>query len=228
MLKRLFPGICVLCRRPSKRSVDLCRACEEAFALNRPACRVCAAPFLAHDGAEVCGACIAKPPPWLRTVAPFVYTPPITGVIEGLKSGNGLRQARILGALLATVAEGAYRRAELPEALIPVPLTRRRLRQRGFNQATLLARSTARHLGLPSSPGALVRVRNAPPQRSLPRSKRLANVRRAFATKRPIPYRRVALIDDVSTTGATVRAATAALLEGGAEEVHVWVAAKAA
>lgn len=227
MLNNLFPGTCVLCRRPSRRTIDLCPSCEEAFTCNERVCRVCAGPLLASSTDRVCGRCIASPPPWTRTLAPFTYAQPLTGVIEGLKSGNGLRQARILGALLSASAKAAYDSTELPEALVPVPLTRRRLRQRGFNQAALLARSTARLLGLPSLPRHLVRVRNAPPQRSLPRSARLTNLRRAFAVKRPITYRRIALVDDVSTTGATAHAASTALLAGGAEEVHVWVAAKA-
>ena len=232
MLNNLFPGICVLCRRPSRRRIDLCSSCEQAFTRNERVCHVCAAPLpLARShGANterVCGRCIATPPPWTRTLAPFTFAPPLTGVIEGLKSGNGLRQARILGALLSASAEAAYAPTELPDALVPVPLTRRRLRQRGFNQAALLARSTARRLGLPSLPGHLARIRNTPPQRSLPRSARLTNVRAAFAVKRPIAHRRIALVDDVSTTGATAHAASTALLAGGAEEVHVWVAAKA-
>lgn len=227
MLNNLFPGICVLCRRPSRRTIDLCLSCEQAFTCNKRVCRVCAGPLLVSGTDRVCGRCIASPPPWTRTLAPFTYAQPLTGVIEGLKSGNGLRQARILGALLSASAKATYDSTELPEALVPVPLTRRRLRQRGFNQAALLARSTARLLGLPSLPRHLVRVRNTPPQRSLPRSARLTNVRRAFAVKRPVAYRRIALVDDVSTTGATAHAASTALLAGGAEEVHVWVAAKA-
>ena len=227
MLNNLFPGFCVLCRRPSRRAIDLCSSCEQAFTCNEQACRVCAAPLVAPGAEPVCGRCIATPPPWTRTLAPFTFAQPLTGVIEGLKSGNGLRQARILGALLSASAEAVYAPSELPEALVPVPLTRRRLRQRGFNQAALLARSTARRLGLPSLSGHLARVRNTPPQRSLPRSARLTNVRAAFAVKRPTTYRRIALVDDVSTTGATARAASTALLAGGAEEVHVWVAAKA-
>ena len=227
MLNNLFPGICVLCRSPSRRTIDLCPACEQAFTRNEQACRVCAGPLLASGAEGVCGRCIAAPPPWTRTLAPFTFAQPLTGVIEGLKSGNGLRQARILGTLLSASAKADYAVTELPEALVPVPLTGRRFRQRGFNQAALLARSTARLLGLPSLPGHLARVRNTPPQRSLPRSARLTNVRRVFAVKRPIAYRRVALVDDVSTTGATAHAASTALLAGGAEEVHVWVAAKA-
>ena len=227
MLSNLFPGICVLCRRRSRRTIDLCSSCERAFTRNDRACHLCGVPLVVSGGERVCGRCVATPPPWTRTLAPYTYAQPLTGVIEGLKSGNGVRQARILGALLSASAEAAYAPTELPEVLIPVPLTRRRLRQRGFNQAALLARSTARRLGLPSVPGHLARIRNTPPQRSLPRSARLTNVRAAFAVKRPITYGRVALVDDVSTTGATVHAASTALLAGGAEEVHVWVAAKA-
>lgn len=231
MLNNLFPGTCVLCRRRSRRTIDLCLSCEAAFERNERVCRVCAASLPGGaplpSGELVCGRCIATPPPWTRTLAPFTYAQPLTGVIEGLKSGNGLRQARILGVLLSSSAEAAYAPAELPEALIPVPLTRRRLRQRGFNQAALLAQSAARRLGLPSLTSHLARVRNTPPQRSLPRSARLTNVRAAFAVRRPITQRRIALVDDVSTTGATAHAASTALLAGGAEEVHVWVAAKA-
>ena len=232
MLNNLFPGICVLCRRPSRRTIDLCLACEQAFERHEDVCHVCAAPLPGGApplprGEQVCGRCIATPPPWTRTLAPFTFAQPLTGVIAGLKSGNGLRQARILGVLLSASAEAAYAPNELPEAIIPVPLTRRRLRQRGFNQAALLARSTARRLGLPSLPGHLARIRHTPPQRSLPRSARLTNVRAAFAVRRPIAYRCVALVDDVATTGATAHAASTALLAGGAEEVHVWVAAKA-
>ena len=225
-LNTLLPGICVLCRRRSERPIDLCVACERAFARNRPACPVCAGPAAANSTTGVCGQCITSPPPWSLTLAPFAYAEPLTAVIEGLKSGNGLRQARILGALLSESIATVYAARALPQALVPVPLTRRRLRQRGFNQAALLARTTARALGLPSLHRHLARIRNAPPQRTLPRSARLRNVRGAFAVKRPIPFRRVALIDDVTTTGATARAASEALLGAGIAEVHVWVAAK--
>ena len=138
MLSNLFPGICVLCRSRSRRTIDLCSSCEQAFTCNDRACQVCGTPLVVSGGERVCGRCVATPPPWTRTLAPYTYTQPLTGVIEGLKSGNGLRQARILGALLSSSAEAAYAASELPEVLIPVPLTRRRLRQRGFNQVLLL------------------------------------------------------------------------------------------
>ena len=229
LLSALFPGFCVLCRQRSRRHLDLCVECESAFKANERACPLCAEPAPAMssgDASAICGRCLATPPPWTQTVAPFAYARPLVAVVEGLKSGNGLLQARILGTLLAAAVATRYAQDALPAALVPVPLTRRRLRQRGFNQADLLARVIARELGLRRLRGHLARVRNAPAQRSLARAERLRNLRGAFAVRRPLPVRRLALIDDVATTGATVRAATQALLKAGAEEVHVWVAAK--
>ena len=225
-LRHLFSGICVLCRRRSKRDIDLCRECELAFETNQRACPLCAEPSPANAEDGICGACIASPPPWTLTVAPFVYSPPLSHVVEGLKFGNGLLQARILGNLLTPFIAERYADEPLPEALIPVPLTKRRRRQRGFNQAELLAGVTGRALKLPRCANHLIRIGNAPPQRTLPRAARLRNLGGAFAVRRRPPAKRVALIDDVATTGATARAATQALLASGVEEVHVWVAAK--
>ena len=268
-LSRLLPNRCLLCRQPTHRQLDICKACECALAPTANACRICAEPLAAgerlgeastprsftegrptllvssqqeHLAGEasvrsqdplnalgddgVCGRCVVTPPPWCRTLAPFAYAPPLTRIIEGLKSGNGLRQARVLGSLLAEAAGAEYPAGTMPHAVVPMPLTRWRKRRRGFNQADLLARATARILGLPVLARHLARIRNAPPQRTLSRSARLRNVRGAFRSRRPLSYRSVALIDDVTTTGATVRAASLALQAGGVEEVHVWVAAK--
>lgn len=114
----------------------------------------------------------------------------------------------------------------LPAVIVPMPLSRQRRRQRGFNQAELLAAVVGRALGLERDRKCLVRTRHAPPQRSLARAARLRNLRGAFAVRGPLPDTRLALLDDVATTGATARAATEALLAAGAEEVHLWVVAK--
>lgn len=222
----LFPGVCMLCRRRSQRDIDLCRACESAFAVNDSACRRCAEPLPGAGADALCGACIATPPPWTKAVAPFIYSQPLARVIDGLKFGNGLMQARVLGALLTPHVKARYVDEPLPDALVPLPLTRKRRRRRGFNQADLLANVVGRSLVLPSERRWLVRVKDAAPQRTLPRAARLRNVRGVFkARQRPVPPR-LALIDDVTTTGATVRAATQAMLDGGAKEVHVWTVAK--
>ncbi|MDE0659698.1 MAG: ComF family protein [Gammaproteobacteria bacterium] len=238
VLDAFFPGICLLCRRRSRRDVDLCRDCEAALERNERACPVCAEPAPpGSEAGEVCGSCIAAPPPWTATVAPFTYAPPMSRVVECLKSGNGLREARILGAMLTPAIRARYRGDALPDALIAMPLTRRRRRERGYNQAELLAQVVGKEIDRPVQKGVLVRTRDAPPQRTLPRSARLRNVRGAFDVRRSLRERllarmaevlpkRVALVDDVTTTGATVRAATQALLAADVAEVHIWVAAK--
>ena len=227
---RLFPGRCILCARGSGRDIDLCVECEQAFEINAPACPRCAEPFAESGAAEtpeqICGTCLTSPPPWARTVAPFIYGAPLSRIVEGLKSGNGLLQARTLGALALPFVRRTYVEESLPAALVPMPLTRRRRWRRGFNQAELLAAVLGRALGLPRLCDRLVRTKDAPPQRSLSRSVRLRNVRGAFKMKRPLPVQHVALVDDVTTTGATVRAATLALLGGGATRVDVWTVAK--
>ena len=232
VLGRLYPGICVLCGQRSKRAIDLCAECEQAFEVNARACPRCATPFAAGEATgsaqaeELCGTCLASPPPWRTTVAPFAYSAPLSRVVEGLKSGNGLLEARLLGALLLPFLRQRYDDEPLPDALLAVPLTWRRRWQRGYNQAELLANVLGGALGRPQLRKRLVRVKGAPPQRSLSRSARLRNLRGAFKVRRPLGGRRVALVDDVTTTGATVRAASAALLAGGASQVDVWTVAK--
>ena len=244
--------LCIECERAFAANIRACPVCAEPTPLlpapsqvaeqtTAPSCDDPPAPAMSLEAAAVgtspasaspdetgvCGTCLVSPPPWKRTVAPFLYLPPLATVVEGLKSGNGMAQARILGRLLATAIRDRYGGEPLPDAVVPMPLAPRRLRQRGFNQADLLAAVTARALGLRRPKRRiLVRPRNAAPQRTLARAERLRNVRGAFAMRRRLPGGQVALVDDVATTGATVRAATQALLAGGVAEVHVWVAAK--
>lgn len=201
--------------------MDLCPACECAVVVNRDACPVCAMPGL---GPDVCAACIASPAPWGMAVAPFLYAPPLSRLVLGLKNGNGRMQARVLGGLLAPAFLRAYAGQALPDALVPVPLTWRRRRQRGFNQAALISRDISRRLGVPLASRRLRRIRDAAPQQTLSRSARQRNLRGAFAASSMSGS--VAIVDDVMTTGATLRACTNAVLEAGATEVHVWAIAR--
>ena len=168
--------------------------------------------------------CTASPEPWGLAVAPFLYAAPLNRLVLGLKNGNGLMQARVLGAMLAPALLRAYAGQALPDALVPVPLTWRRRRTRGFNQAVLLGRDISRRLGVPLQRRRLRRVRDAAPQRTLSRSARQRNLRRAFSASRISGT--VAIVDDVMTTGATLRACTNAVLKAGATEVHVWAVAR--
>lgn len=115
----------------------------------------------------------------------------------------------------------------LPDCLIPVPLHPSRFRARGFNQALELARPIAAKLRLPLCPGWCRRVRDTAPQRLLDAAERRGNLRGAFAATENVRGRRVALLDDVLTTGATLHEAASALKKAGAAWVEVWVLARA-
>ncbi|MGF1525956.1 MAG: ComF family protein [Candidatus Competibacterales bacterium] len=203
----LFPPRCLVCGGEGQPGRDLCRPCEAEL----PRRRDPNAPL----GATPQGATT----PW---VVPFHYRPPLDHLIRDLKFRHRLPVARLLGELLATAVEA--RGLDLPVAVVPVPLHRERLRQRGFNQATEIALAAAGPLGLPVRTDALLRTGKAPPQSRLTARARRANVDQAFVLRRPLPPR-VALVDDVCTTGATLEAALAPLTRAGVQQIQLWVVA---
>ena len=159
-------------------------------------------------------------------MCPWVYAYPIDHCIQALKFQRERAWARVLGALLAR--ERRRVGGDLPDLVVPVPLHLRRLRERGYNQSADLARFAARALELPVDARALERRRATEVQSRLPASARATNVEGAFRAARPLQGLRVALVDDVLTTGSTAAAAAAALRAAGADSVELWVVARAA
>lgn len=170
----------------------------------------------------MCGPCLARPRPIAATVAVLVYRFPVDAVIHALKYGGRLSIAPVLGELLLRRVQALL----APDLLVPMPLHPARLRERGFNQALEIARRVARACRIPLAADACVRLRNTAPQVSLPWKERSGNVRGAFACNRPLDGLRVALVDDVMTTGATLNELAETLRKGGAAEVHAWVLAR--
>jgi ComF family protein len=176
----------------------------------------------------LCGECLRAPPPFEAACAAVDYQFPWDGLIAHWK----FRQALDLAPLFAALLEQAVRRADtpLPALVIPVPLGRHRLRERGYNQAWELARRVGRRLRCDADARLLLRSVDTPHQLSLPRDRRAANVRGSFALDARqavrLRGRSVALVDDVMTTGATAAEAARLLLEAGAASVRLWVAAR--
>jgi len=141
-----------------------------------------------------------------------------------LKFHHRLNVARLLGELLADALETHIDAA--PEVLIPVPLHRSRLAQRGYNQALEIARIVARRLGIAIDIRHCTRIGRTAPQTGLDEQTRRRNVRGAFAARGPLPWRRIALVDDVVTTGSTVGELARVLRHAGAEHIEVWVTAR--
>ncbi len=217
----LWPPRCLLCGEPGRQDRDLCRRCGDALPWNRRACLRCALPLPASESA--CGHCLRHPPLVDETHAALVYAFPVDRLLPRLKFHADLACGRLLSQLMIE----AFAALPRPDALIPLPLHRHRLRARGYDQALELARPLARAFALPLMDDALIRRRGTPPQSRLDAAARRRNLRGAFAvaSTAPLPAH-VAVIDDVVTTGATLHAAAQALRRGGVRRVDAWVCAR--
>jgi ComF family protein len=214
-----------LCAGAGDDDIDLCRGCAADLPRNEPACLVCAEPLAAASSeARTCGACLHDPPAFCRGFVPFRYAYPLDHLVRGLKFRNELACGRVLGQMFA---RSVLERAEpLPEAIVPVPLARRRYLQRGYNQASELALAIRSVTGVAVKPDVAIRQRETAEQAGLDRKARRRNVTGAFATVAPLRARHVAILDDVVTTGSTVRELAAVLREAGAEQIEVWAIAR--
>lgn len=221
----LYPPTCVLCGGQGAAGRDLCRGCAADLPRNSNPCRRCAEPLPAGAPAgTLCGRCLRSPPAFDLCRAPYLYAPPADWLIGHLKFRAHLAHGRVLGSLLGDhLADLGGPR---PELIVPMPLHRARLRERGFNQAVELARPVGRRLGVPLALDLIERVRPGRPQSALQRSRRHANVRGAFALRRPLDAWHIAVVDDVMTTGASASELAGTLRRAGAERVEVWVVAR--
>lgn len=220
-----LPGRCLLCggrcQVPDPWALDLCDGCRRDLPVNHHACVQCGEPLGSGDH---CGHCRREPPPFARTIAPWLYAPPLDGLVLQLKGPGGTAPARTLGRLLAKHLQETD--TPRPDLLVPVPLHRKRLRERGFNQAALLCRQLSAVLAIPWRADLLHKIREGVDQRGLNRRQRRRNLRASFRCD-PLPAGcRVALIDDVVTTGATAWEASRVLRAAGAASVEVWALAR--
>lgn len=207
LLGRLLPPRCVLCgARGQAPSLDLCRDCE----LDLP---VDPAP-LRHG-----------PLPIDRCFAPFLYGFPVDGLVHRLKYRGQLAVGRVLGTLLAGALHDAGLHLDV-DCLVPVPLHATRLAERGFNQAAEIARQLGRQLRRPLSEQLATKRRAAPPQVGLHLAERHRNLADAFGAG-DVAGLRIVIVDDVTTTGATLQELAGALREAGALAVDAWCVARA-
>ena len=219
-LERILPSQpCVLCGSMSHDGL-WCAACDAALPyFNAAHCPICALPT---PTGEVCGHCLAQPPLFSRTTAVFGYAFPLDKLIQGMKYGEQLALAHAFAKKLAQRIDKNH----LPDYLIAMPLHPAKLRERGFNQSLLLATTLARELKLKLLPHACQRVRDTPPQSALPWKERKKNVRNAFSCNINLSGKRIVLVDDVLTTGASLNALAEAVSKKGAIEISAWVVAR--
>ena len=216
----LWPSRCLVCTAPGLDGLDLCEACDAALPRLGSACRRCALPL---PVGTTCGRCLARPPPLAEVRAVLRYAAPIDRLVPRFKFHDDLAAGRLLSQLMVE----AFASLPRPDALLPVPLHRGRLRSRGYDQALELARPVSRALRLPLRRSLLVRTKATAPQSEQDAATRRRNLRDAFAVQcAGAPPAHVVLIDDVMTTGATLHSAARALRLAGVARVDAWVCAR--
>lgn len=224
----LLPGICIQCRKTALRDRDLCLDCEQALPRIRRPCLQCGLPLPpGHYRQSVCGTCLVYPPSYSRLLAPFIYRPPVSSLVSAYKYQGRLVNGRVLTESFTGYVRRQYAGAALPSLLVPVPSHRRRIRQRGFNQALEIARWLSRELAVPLAQDLVSRNRYTSQQTGMSARERKKNLKNAFQVNHELdPDTVVAIVDDVVTTGTTVSELAKALKKAGAGEIHVWALAR--
>ncbi|MCU1768234.1 ComF family protein [Pseudomonas protegens] len=218
---------CLLCDEPSDSALALCAPCLDELPWLGAQCSVCALPL--PGPGLTCGQCLQEPPAFQRVIAPWRYDFPVDSLISRFKHHEKWPFGRLMAELLGQFLH--YRFDEglpRPDCLLPVPLSRRRLRQRGFNQAGMLAQWLGASLQLVVQPKLLLRTQDTPAQQGLDARARQRNLRQAFALadQAQVAGRHLALVDDVLTTGATAQALARLLINAGARRVDIYCLAR--
>ena len=209
---------CLLCGATSR--VFLCAECETDLPKNSfPHCPQCA---LFMPNGELCGACLTNQACYDITYAVYSYAFPMDNLIQSFKYGHRLALGEYLGQQMAERIKGIS-----ADLIIPLPLHPHRLRKRGFNQALELSRPVARILRLPIDTMHCQRIRDTCPQVDLPLPKRAGNVKGAFHCSMDFSKKRIILVDDVMTSGASLNECARILKRHGAAKVILLVAARA-
>ncbi len=214
-----LPQACFLCGARVTGKM-LCAGCEADLpALSPHCCPQCALPT---PGGEVCGACLKHPPAFDRTLAVFSYAFPLDTLVQQCKYAGATSLTAFFAERMAQRAAAEHKL----DLLLPMPLHPARLAQRGFNQAAEIARRLSPQVGISWLADACQRVRNTPSQAGLDLKSRQSNLRGAFACSMDLAGKRVALIDDVMTSGSSLNELSRVVRKAGAAEIQTWVLAR--
>lgn len=230
LANHLLPSQCLLCACTLQGEL-ICNGCQcDLPYLNQDdVCQQCCLNL--SGGASYCGHCLQHPPAFSRSIIPFAYGLPLAPLIHKLKYRRHLTSGRLLGQLLAEyLTQHAQEDPDWqrPDLVIPTPMHWMGRWRRGFNQADILAGAAAKALDIPLATRLVRRLKRTQSQKELTRAERQRNLRQAFSVenKAAVTGLRVALVDDVVTTTATVREVAQVLIKAGAKDVQVWALAR--
>lgn len=220
---------CLLCDAPAEQAYPLCMACEQELPWLTDHCLRCALPLPMAN--LTCAQCCHRAPAFEHVVALWHYGFPVDTLISRFKHNRQWPLGRLMAEMLSHGLQHRYAEGlTQPDLLLPVPLAKRRLRARGFNQAGMLTRWLSKSLAIDCDERLLLRTRETPAQQSLDAKARQRNLQRAFAVadEHALKGLHVAVVDDVLTTGATAQAIAAVLCRAGACRVDVYCLARTA
>lgn len=227
-----FPSFCELCRsfleKPGEKII--CLSCQAKIRPEAsPYCPCCGRFFEGAGGPHICAACLEKRPPLAKHRSCARYKGIVKDIILLFKYRGYEILGRHLGDFVSLALSDEIDLWEGVEAIIPVPLHPKKQKARGFNQSQVLAKRLARHKNIRLMENRLVKVKNAPPQTSLEAGERAENVRGAYRVRKAgdLEGKIVLLVDDVYTTGSTLRECSAALRKAGVKEVRAVTVAQA-
>lgn len=232
LLNLLFPSHCLLCGTANNlcSGLSLCEACSGDLQHNNHTCSLCAAPLTTTEQSltdDVCARCTQKTPVYDQLWAAFCYAQPLEWMIQQLKFSARLNFAPLLSTLMSYELPSDFYTQTPPDAIIPMPLHPRRLKQRGFNQSLLLAKPLAKQLRLPIDTESCKRTVNTEHQTGKNASQRQKNIKGAFTFENKNNYQHVVIFDDVVTTGSTVSELSKTIKRAGVNRVDVWCLARA-
>ena len=220
---------CLCCGSSGLARDFLCDLCQGRlqFASDHSRCLRCAELLMSGGDQKYCGRCLKDPPYFQEAHACFIYEELIAQLIQGLKFSGRLQVLPFLVQEMTVALKKTYTGRCFPELLMPVPLQYSRQFKRGFNQAHELGWRLAKNLNLSYSPFIAHKMKGTQAQARLGQKERTRNLKGSFQIQQGLDIKSVALIDDVMTTGSTVRELAHTLHQNGVEEVHVWVVARA-
>ncbi|WP_338406253.1 MULTISPECIES: ComF family protein [unclassified Wolbachia] len=215
----IFPNVCVSCECIIDENLNLCSECNKKINfLTKHYCNVCG--IVISDNIYTCGKCIINPPSFKVLRSVFAYDQHSKNMIINFKFFDNLNYVKIYAKWIYQANQDTFQNAEV---VIPIPLHKMRLFKRKYNQAALLAKELSKLSNLSYTPFAIKRLRHTTPQAGLSLKQREKNLKKAFSisNKKIIENKIVILVDDVVTTGATVRSCSQEILNSGAKEVRV-------
>lgn len=216
---------CVLCGYSTKQAVSLCADCQNDLPKIESSCFKCGIPVAV--GCKVCGQCIQKPPDVDYNFSAYHYESPIDYLIAQLKFEQKLFCADILGHIMVTSLKTMPVQDNYPDVILPVPLHKKRLIKRGFNQSLEISKVVSKALKIPIDYQLATRIRATKAQMELTALQRKKNIKGCFQVRSMSGYNHVVLIDDVVTTGSTTNELAKSLKASGIETVGVWAIARA-